>query len=387
LGNCKTSQQKNSTYLAHFPTNLQLHSTTVHFDKKSEIAARADKEQILTTTKQFTSITMGAPSAHSLGFKMGGLRSVLAKVDKLNGREPEGPEAALKGLELRFHAFARESVVVSQALGAVVAAAEGHLSKCLLEKNEAVVRQLVDVGLLVHSVGLLTTMGKEEKMLDDFAGAYENLQVRLALEPPTWGGSEEEEEEEETFSKEESSSSSSSSSRRILKVGGVRSLSSKLGHVVVNFVVQRREVYDWLMETIGRFDACVEVDVRLVLMNLGVNEFQTVANASGNTDIQTAINRKGLLNLGSYHEAVIKHDTEMVDSTELTSLLKTLGDHVETEAKEKSKVVDLLLVSCHIARLLNGARTTSCKSAKDRTSVFHTLEAVRVVERWGWLSR
>jgi inositol polyphosphate-4-phosphatase len=49
------------------------------------------------------------------------------------------------------------------------------------------------------------------------------------------------------------------------------------------------------------------------------------------------------------------------------------------------KNVDLLLASCFIARLLFGARTTSCKSAKDRTSVFQTLEVARQAEVWGWL--
>ena len=47
---------------------------------------------------------------------------------------------------------------------------------------------------------------------------------------------------------------------------------------------------------------------------------------------------------------------------------------VELEASRPEKRVDLLLFSAYAARLLGGARTTSCKSAKDRTSVFHTLE-------------
>jgi hypothetical protein len=49
--------------------------------------------------------------------------------------------------------------------------------------------------------------------------------------------------------------------------------------------------------------------------------------------------------------------------------------------------VDLLLVSCFAARLLHGARTTSCKSAKDRTSVFHTLEVARLAQQAGLFSR
>ena len=48
---------------------------------------------------------------------------------------------------------------------------------------------------------------------------------------------------------------------------------------------------------------------------------------------------------------------------------------MEVEAQECGKAVSaLLLRSAHVARLLHGARTTSCKSAKDRTSVYTTLE-------------
>jgi hypothetical protein len=69
------------------------------------------------------------------------------------------------------------------------------------------------------------------------------------------------------------------------------------------------------------------------------------------------------------------------------ALLESLEFLVEAEARKGEKLVDLLLVSCYAARLLHGARTTSCKSAKDRTSVFQTLEVVRLAERWGWVDR
>ena len=55
-------------------------------------------------------------------------------------------------------------------------------------------------------------------------------------------------------------------------------------------------------------------------------------------------------------------------------LIPLLRSLVEEEARERGKKVDLLLVCAEVARLVNGARTTSCKSAKDRTSMFHTLE-------------
>jgi inositol polyphosphate-4-phosphatase len=68
-------------------------------------------------------------------------------------------------------------------------------------------------------------------------------------------------------------------------------------------------------------------------------------------------------------------------------MLDSLADLVEAEAKTRAKLVDLLLVSCFLARAMNGARTTSCKSAKDRTSVFQTLEVARIAQRHQFLDR
>ena len=55
------------------------------------------------------------------------------------------------------------------------------------------------------------------------------------------------------------------------------------------------------------------------------------------------------------------------------------------ESSTQRKKVQLLMSSCYVARLLNGVRTTSCKSAKDRTSMFCTLELVRLAQRRGVL--
>jgi len=65
----------------------------------------------------------------------------------------------------------------------------------------------------------------------------------------------------------------------------------------------------------------------------------------------------------------------------LPEALSALRAAVETEAKKRGKAVsELLLRSAHVARLMHGGRTTSCKSAKDRTSMFQTLEVVRLVD-------
>jgi hypothetical protein len=87
-------------------------------------------------------------------------------------------------MELRFAAKAHESVVMGQALGAAVATAVEFLTRAIREKAGAVLQQVSAIGLLLHSVCLLSTTGSEVHMLDDFAGAYEHMDLVLRLEPP-----------------------------------------------------------------------------------------------------------------------------------------------------------------------------------------------------------
>jgi hypothetical protein len=146
-----------------------------------------------------------------------------------------------------------------------------------------------------------------------------------------------------------------------------------------------------------------------VNQSTGVNEMQSVANAAGSTEIQTLVNRNGLMKMRKYADKFIafydqnsltpqssyssynklaKPEMSFVElKSMIISLLNTLANLIEEENKNRGKIVDLLLVSCYAARLLNAARTTSCKSAKDRTSVFHSLEVTRLIERAGWIDR
>eukprot|EP00615_Pteridomonas_danica_P005969 CAMPEP_0114334392 /NCGR_PEP_ID=MMETSP0101-20121206/4348_1 /TAXON_ID=38822 ORGANISM="Pteridomonas danica, Strain PT" /NCGR_SAMPLE_ID=MMETSP0101 /ASSEMBLY_ACC=CAM_ASM_000211 /LENGTH=728 /DNA_ID=CAMNT_0001465643 /DNA_START=908 /DNA_END=3094 /DNA_ORIENTATION=+ len=240
-----------------------------------------------------------------------------------------------------------------------------------------------------------------------------------------------------------------------------------LGRVTIDIQINSMSSFVWLCESLQvDIDASPTIKILPVLFNLGVNEMQSIANRIGTTDIQTEINRKGLIKMKTYFQNGLSEELKMkkeekekhknkINSTQnITKELNQVEDEVEDEitsthiqeeglevvrcqedkerggggggegrggegvdkmnniqffssetkkkislllnsieflveavAKEKGKMVDLLLVSSFAGRLLGAARTTSCKSAKDRTSVFHTLEVARLAERWGWLER
>jgi hypothetical protein len=107
------------------------------------------------------------------------------------------------------------------------------------------------------------------------------------------------------------------------------------------------------------------------------------------------VNRRGAILLRNYHRQYMslslgereEGDQSQLERSQLSNLLDSLDFLVEAEARDRSKLVDLLLVGCFAARLMNGARSTSCKSAKDRTSMFQTLEIARLGEQVGVTSR
>lgn len=383
-------------------------------------------------------MTYGAPAAHVFKFKGGGLGRAEAKLAKEGQKQAESrllPDERVARLRLKFVAAGRACVAVSQALGAVVAAAADMLEDALTARIGDGVRDAkwrvmqwcsADVGLLVHEVSLLSTHGKEEGMIDDMASALDRLQVTLRIVPPAAGNSSAGDVDAGRFRVVDVAPKSSSSQEQQLQ----QLDAADLGSVVVTLSVGSREDYDWLASCSSRGGGTgesdsVNIEIRSVLMTLGVNEFQTLANASNATELQTRVNRRGVEGMRRYHEAfsvfqerrrraerdeavpatpafvsTVDLDVDQTDhgnsgeagseggtAAECGRLLDTLSELVEEEAAgTRRKIVDLLLVSCYAARLMHGARTTSCKSAKDRTSMFQSLESVRWAQRQGVLS-
>jgi len=406
----KSSAKKKSKTLSHVATNLQVHATTVHNTATG-------------VSKAATAITFGAPTAHSLGWKSGGLRDLFLKLELCTPRKgfaagvdltrsQRSTKTGIRHLELVFAAHARETVVMSQALAAAVAAGIDLLTRVISNRDGKVLLQVSRIGLLLHSVCLLSTSGHEELMIDDFAGAYDRLDLTLRLGCPdcSAGGV-------------GSEGGPPPGDAALLQLASVKPKPSakhgkqSLGDLVVVLDVARQD-FEWVLGVVG--EDGVDVQVVPVLFSLGVNEMQTVANAAGSTDMQTKINQEGLRRLRAYYESFVFFESQRAvhrddsdpqlpsidvytgrrvtsseapvgttDRAELVghvaSLLESLGELVELEARAKGKHVNMLLQACRVARLLNGARTTSCKSAKDRTSIFHTLEVCRLAQDWAWL--
>ncbi|XP_030644098.1 type II inositol 3,4-bisphosphate 4-phosphatase [Chanos chanos] len=237
----------------------------------------------------------------------------------------------------------RRDTVFSQALAALVCGFVLRLYAGI--EDEGFLRQLHMVGVVAQFESLLSTYSEEIGMLEDMEVGVADLQ-RV------------------TFRITEASTDDPADLQPTV-VG-------RRDHYTVE-VPLPRPVFQSFPDEIRGGKALL---VYPVLFNVGINEQQTIAERFGDISLQERINQRNFEILESYYKSVTDAvPAECLPSfqtqSDIKELLETLGQHVVTK---KRKNVEILWLAGTICRGLNGIRFTSCKSAKDRTSMSVTLE-------------
>ncbi|XP_059408868.1 type II inositol 3,4-bisphosphate 4-phosphatase-like isoform X1 [Carassius carassius] len=244
-----------------------------------------------------------------------------------------------QGLQLQQ----RRDAVFSQALAALACGFVMRLYAGL--EDEGFLRQLHAVGLVAQFESLLSTYSEEIGMLEDMEVGISDLH-RVAFRIT------------EAASEEAVSMQPTVSGRRDLYTVEV-----PLPH----------HAFQALPDELRQGKP---LRVLPVLFNVGINEQQTIAERFGDISLQERINQKNFEILEGYYKSL----TNTVSSeclpcfqtqTDIRELLDSLGQNVVTK---KRKNVEILWLAGMICRRINGIRFTSCKSAKDRTSMSVTLE-------------
>ncbi|KAK3573264.1 hypothetical protein QTP86_019237 [Hemibagrus guttatus] len=237
----------------------------------------------------------------------------------------------------------RRDTVFSQALAALACGFIMRLYSGIEDKG--FIRQLHTVGVVAQFESLLSTYSEEIGMLEDMEVGISDLQ-RI------------------TFKITEAASDDPSNLQPIV--------SGRRDHFTVE-VPLPLQAFQTLPEEVRQGKL---LQVFPVLFNVGINEQQTIAERFGDISLQERINQKNFDILETYYKSLSDRiPLECLPSfqmqPDIKELLETLGHNVVTK---KRKNVEILWLAGAICRRLNGIRFTSCKSAKDRTSMSVTLE-------------
>jgi len=154
------------------------------------------------------------------------------------------------------------------------------------------------------------------------------------------------------------------------------------GGILVKLSVPKH-IYNMLPSSV--IDNDIPCLVTPVMFTQGINEKQNMAVAFGATtslQLQQSINRKHLQRMQRYFAKYRAHALEVgVEREYLEDIDYALGRLAAEVATSKltKKNFGVLMQSSDLARKLGGSRITSCKSAKDRTSMSITHEETRLL--------
>ncbi|AWP05452.1 putative type II inositol 3-4-bisphosphate 4-phosphatase [Scophthalmus maximus] len=237
----------------------------------------------------------------------------------------------------------RRDVVFSQAMAALVCGFVMRLYAGI--EDSRFLRQLHLVGLVAQFESLLSTYSEEIGMLEDMEVGISDLQRVV-------------------FKITEAKTDELSDLQPLV--------CGRRDHFTVEVPLPRL-VFQTLP---GEIKEGKPLQVFPVLFNVGINEQQTIAERFGDISLQERINQRNFEILEAYFKSLSeKVPLECLPcfqtQTDIKELLETLGQNVVTK---KRKNVEILWIAGTICRRLNGIRFTSCKSAKDRTSMSVTLE-------------
>ncbi|XP_072241013.1 type II inositol 3,4-bisphosphate 4-phosphatase isoform X3 [Leuresthes tenuis] len=237
----------------------------------------------------------------------------------------------------------RRDVVFTQALAALACGFVMRLYAGIQDK--AFLRQLHQVGLVAQFESLLSTYSEEIGMLEDMEVGITDLQKVV-------------------FKITEARADDRSELQPLV--------CGRRDHFTVEVPLPQL-IFQTLPEEIKEGKP---LRVFPVLFNVGINEQQTIAERFGDISLQERINQKNFEMLEAYYKLLSeKVPLECLPcfqtQADIKELLETLGQNVVTK---KRKNVEILWIAGTICRRLNGIRFTSCKSAKDRTSMSVTLE-------------
>eukprot|EP00118_Oscarella_pearsei_P021679 m.244935 g.244935 ORF g.244935 m.244935 type:complete len:1030 (+) comp40249_c0_seq38:37-3126(+) len=240
----------------------------------------------------------------------------------------------------------RRDIILSQAVAGIVTCFILHARSRLLDSH--FLRQISQLGFLAHWESLLSTYGDEMGMLEDLSVAVEELNKTLTF----------------TFSQ-------SSDSHTMPVITGCRSTLQ----VAVPLPPDRFRVLPLELQQGRSIRVCVTA------FSQGVNENQTLSDAFGDNSFHDIVNIESFSRLVTYYEKYrdllsLRSPRISREIQEIDKLLQQLRRNIDSR---KSKNLEILALSAEVCRKMNGGRLTSCKSAKDRTSMSVTLTQAQIL--------